>query len=160
MRRWTCGVWGRWCLRRAKDFVARCLDARPDVRPTATQLLRHPWVVRRSGDEEGGGGAVDSAVWSTTDRISRVLSDAPPHTQGGAAAAAPHDDYDEPPEPHPGGGGAAARPERRGSVRRSLSASAADLDFTRPTRSKTGRLEVGSRTTAAAVVGHCAPDAA
>ena len=36
----------------AKDFVARCLEARPEARPSAAELLAHPWVARRASMAE------------------------------------------------------------------------------------------------------------
>jgi serine/threonine protein kinase len=126
-----------------RDFMARCFEAAPEARPGAAELLVHPWLARRPSHD---GPAVDADAAGTPlwgeERVSRCLSDTVPRVPRGSSSG------DDPslllPAPRVAGG--------RPGVRRSLSASAADMDFTRPSRSKTGRLE-SSRAAAAAAVG-------
>jgi serine/threonine protein kinase len=133
-----------------RDFVARCLEADPAARPAAAELLAHPWITRRvsfvAGDDAEG-----APAWSE-DRMSRCLSDTAPRVSRPPSAcdAGPGSDGGAPPAaPSARRGTSSAGGGSRAPVRRSLSASAADMDLTRPSRSKTGRLE-GSRAAAAA----------
>jgi hypothetical protein len=41
----------------ARDFVCACLAEQPGERPTAAQLLEHPWLARAPACEPGGGPA-------------------------------------------------------------------------------------------------------
>ncbi|GBF96832.1 calcium-dependent kinase-like [Raphidocelis subcapitata] len=54
----------------AKDFVQSMLQRDPEQRPTAAQLLRHPWLARldapSAADGGGGGGGLEGAPLSDT----------------------------------------------------------------------------------------------
>jgi serine/threonine protein kinase len=137
-----------------RDFLARCFASAPVARPSAAELLEHPWLVRHTG-QAGRSGAGTPTASPPVARLTRVMSDVPSRAGGlaelGAAA-----------EPHASDCGAhhATPPvtlapdlSRTRSLRRGVTASAADLDLTRPMRSATGRLEAPSRVAAAAAVG-------
>lgn len=47
----------------ANDFVRKCLTQNPDERPTASELLKHPWVTR-FGDSNTLCGCKDAAMFS------------------------------------------------------------------------------------------------
>lgn len=46
----------------ARDCVRRMLDRDADARPTAAELLRHPWLVRAAAEEQQGGSEEESAA--------------------------------------------------------------------------------------------------
>jgi hypothetical protein len=150
----------------AKDFIARCLEARPEARPSAAELLAHPWLERRAS-LAGDGRAV-----SVTAAAAAASSCAAPAWQleqpAGARAAAP------PMPPHSsassiaagapadgarkgaGAGGAGEEPRGAGlGLHRSSSAGDAAAGPHLSMRSRTGRMEgsrPGTRAAAAAAL--------
>jgi serine/threonine protein kinase len=59
----------------AKDFIARCLEARPEARPSAAELLAHPWLERRGSLGEALSQAVHPQPGQKTP-MNRCLSEA------------------------------------------------------------------------------------
>uniref|UniRef100_K3Z612 Protein kinase domain-containing protein n=1 Tax=Setaria italica TaxID=4555 RepID=K3Z612_SETIT len=61
----------RWLSAEARDFLGRCLERRPGDRPTAAQLLEHPFLASAGGCEATKGewvspkSTLDAAFWES-----------------------------------------------------------------------------------------------